>query len=65
MKAGTYITEVDEHYNVQIPVELREKLNLAPGDKIEISIRKIKSRRLEIFLQQNPLYRLMEIHKGD
>ncbi len=65
MKAGTYITEVDEHYNVQIPVELREKLNLAPGDKIEISIRKIKSRRLEIFLQQNPLYRLLEIHKED
>ena len=65
MKAGTYITEVDEHYNVQIPVELREKLNLSPGDKIEISIRKIKSRRLEIFLQQNPLYRLLEIHKED
>ncbi len=65
MKAGTYITEVDTNYHVQIPVELREKLNLTPGDKIEISIRKIKSRRLEIFLQQNPLYRLLNIHKGE
>ncbi len=65
MKAGTYIAEVGNDYRVQIPVELREKLNLAPGDKIEISIRKIKSRRLEIFLQQNPLYRLLDIHKGE
>ncbi len=64
MKAGTYIAEVGKDFHVQIPVELREKLNLSPGDKIEISIRKIKSRRLEIFLQQNPLYRLLEIHRG-
>ena len=63
MKAGTYITEVGAGYKIQIPVELREKLNLSPGDKIEISIRKIKSRRFEIFLQQNPLYRLLEIDK--
>ncbi|NOX35928.1 MAG: AbrB/MazE/SpoVT family DNA-binding domain-containing protein [Calditrichaeota bacterium] len=61
MKVGTYIAELNDQYQIHIPVELREKLKLEPGDKIEVSIKKIKSRRLEALILQNPLHKLLKL----
>ncbi len=61
MKVGTYIAELNEQYQIHIPVELREKLKLQPGDKVEVSIKKIKSSRLEALLLQNPLHQLWKL----
>ncbi len=61
MKIGTFVTEVGEGYQLTIPVELRERLELMPGDRVEISVKKIKSRKIDLFLADNPLYRLLKL----
>lgn len=60
MKYTTFITEVQQENNVIIPVEVREKLQIKSGDKIEVTIKKIKSRRLEILISENPLYKIFK-----
>ncbi len=59
MKYTTYMTEVKPDNNITVPVEVRDKMDIQAGDKIEITIRKIKSRRLEILISENPLYELI------
>jgi bifunctional DNA-binding transcriptional regulator/antitoxin component of YhaV-PrlF toxin-antitoxin module len=41
-------------------VEVREKLDVQTGDKLEITLKKVKSRRLEILISENPLYKLIK-----
>ncbi len=60
MKYTTFITEVQQENSVIIPVEVREKLQIKSGDKIEVTLKKIKSRRLEILISENPLYKLFK-----
>jgi AbrB family looped-hinge helix DNA binding protein len=60
MKYTTFITEVQQENSVIIPVEVREKLQIKSGDKIEMTLKKIKSRRLEILISENPLYKLFK-----
>jgi AbrB family looped-hinge helix DNA binding protein len=59
MKYTTFMTEVKADNIINLPIEVREKMDLHSGDKIEITIRKIKSRRLEILISENPLYKLI------
>ncbi|MGH1364006.1 MAG: hypothetical protein ACRBF0_10650 [Calditrichia bacterium] len=59
MKFATFIAELKEDYSAQIPREVCERLKLQPGDRIEISVKRIKSRKIDIFLAENPLYRLI------
>ncbi len=60
MKFTTFMTEVREDNAIEIPVEIREKLDLRSGDKLEITLKKVKSRRLEILISENPLYKLIK-----
>lgn len=60
MKYTTFITEVQQENSVIIPVEVREKLQIKSGDKIEVTLKKIKSRRLEILISENPLYKIFK-----
>lgn len=60
MKYTTFMTDVKENNYIEIPVEIREKLDLRSGDKLEITLKKIKSRRLEILINENPLYKLIK-----
>lgn len=61
MKQSTFVARVTEEKMIEIPVEVREKLYINPGDAVEISIKKIKPRRLEILISQNPLYKLLQL----
>jgi len=54
MKTGTFITEVDSEGRILVPQEVRERLHLAEGDKIEILLKKIKSKRFELANQSMP-----------
>ena len=61
MKTGTFIAEVSDNGKIAIPVEIIERLRLAEGDKIEILLKKIRSKRFSVTIQKNPLYKLLEI----
>ncbi|MEJ2049177.1 MAG: hypothetical protein P8Y60_04905 [Calditrichota bacterium] len=60
MKFTTFMTEVRENNMIEIPVEIREKLDVHTGDKLEITLKKVRSRRLEILISENPLYKLIK-----
>ncbi len=60
MKYTTFISEVRDGGLVEIPPEIRKKLDLKPGDKLEVTVKKIKARRLEILISENPLYNLVK-----
>lgn len=59
MKYTTFVSELQEEKKINIPAEIRDKLDLRPGDKIEVTVKKIKARRLEIQINENPLYKLV------
>ncbi len=60
MKYSTFVTEVREDNSIEIPGEIRDKFDVKAADKIEVTIKKIKSRRLEILISENPLYKLIK-----
>lgn len=61
MKYATFVTEINPEQKIQIPKQVMDKLILEPGDRIEVSVKKIKSKKLEVLLSQNPLYKLLKI----
>ena len=61
MKTGTFIAEIDNDGKILIPKEVRDRLRLAEGDKIEILLKKIRSKRFEVTIQKNPLLRLLNL----
>jgi len=61
MKTGTFIAELGESGKIAIPQEVIDRLQLAEGDKIEILLKKIRSKRFSMTIQKNPLYKLLEI----
>ncbi|MFZ0390391.1 MAG: hypothetical protein WAN36_08010 [Calditrichia bacterium] len=63
MKYTTFMAEIKEGNRVEIPVEIRDRLDLKAGDKLEVTVKKIKTRRLEILIRENPLYKLVNFSK--
>ena len=61
MKTGTFIAEVDGEGRILVPQEIRERLHMAEGDKVEILLKKIKSKRFELINQRNPLSRILDL----
>ncbi len=65
MLTGTFITEIEEDLkHIEIPPEIARNLRLQKGDKVEVMIKRIKSRRLDIKISKNPLYKLFELSGG-
>jgi bifunctional DNA-binding transcriptional regulator/antitoxin component of YhaV-PrlF toxin-antitoxin module len=64
MKITTFMTELKADNSVDIPPEVRDKLDVKPGDKVEITLRKVKSKRLEILISENPLYKILKLSDG-
>ena len=55
MKTGTFIAEVEANGKITLPVEIKERLELIEGDKVEILLKKIRRKRLEVTIGKNPL----------
>ena len=65
MKFATFTSAIGNEQNIRIPNEVCEKLFIESGDRIEISVKKIKSRKLDLLLAENPLYKLLKIAKQE
>jgi AbrB family looped-hinge helix DNA binding protein len=61
MKTGTFIAEMESEGKVLVPQEIRDRLRLAEGDKIEILLKKIRSKRFEVTIQKNPLSQILNL----
>jgi bifunctional DNA-binding transcriptional regulator/antitoxin component of YhaV-PrlF toxin-antitoxin module len=61
MKTGTFIAEMDEQGKVSVPPEIKDRLQLAEGDKVEIMLKKIRSRKTEVNVGKNPLYKILKL----
>jgi AbrB family looped-hinge helix DNA binding protein len=61
MKTGAFIAEVDSQGKITLPVEIKERLELREGDKVEILLKKIRRKRLEVTIGKNPLYKLLQL----
>ncbi len=61
MKTGIFITEVESNKKISIPLKIAERIKLQEGDKVEILLKKIKSKRFEVNIGKNPLYKLLNL----
>ena len=61
MKTGTFITEIESDGKFRVPDEIRERLALSEGDKIEIMLKKIRSKKSEVMIHKNPLIKLLDL----
>ena len=61
MKTGIFITEVESNKKLSIPLEIAERIKLQEGDKVEILLKKIKSKRFEVNIGKNSLYKLLTL----
>ena len=61
MKTGTFIAAIESDGRFRIPEEIRDRLALAEGDKIEIMLKKIRSKKSEVTIHKNPLIKLLDL----
>ncbi len=61
MKFGNFTATLDENNKLQIPNEVLQRLKLVPGDKVEISLKRVKSGKLSLLMASNPLYKLLDM----
>ena len=61
MRTGTFIAQVDSDGRINIPLEIRDRLNLLEGEKVEILLKKIRTKRFEVNISKNPLYKLLAL----
>jgi len=61
MTSGSFIIEIKDSRNINIPPEITNHLQLQEGDKVEVVIKKIRSKRLDIKISKNPLVKLLNL----
>jgi AbrB family looped-hinge helix DNA binding protein len=61
MKTGTFIAEVDAQKKITLPAEIIDRLEMQEGDKVEILLKKIRRKRLEVTIGKNPLQKLLQL----
>lgn len=60
MKTGYYIAEVSSTGDLKISSELKTKLQLKEGEKVEVLVKKIISKKELNSASENPLYELIK-----
>ncbi|MBD3225682.1 MAG: hypothetical protein GF313_13215 [Caldithrix sp.] len=65
MLSGTFVAEIKDNNTIQLPSEVVKQLQLSDGEKVEVLIKRIKSRRLDIRISKNPLFKLLEVTEDD
>jgi bifunctional DNA-binding transcriptional regulator/antitoxin component of YhaV-PrlF toxin-antitoxin module len=59
MRTGTFISQVESDGKIIVPLEIRDRLDLIEGEKVEILLKKIRTKRFEVSISKNPLYKLL------
>jgi antitoxin component of MazEF toxin-antitoxin module len=65
MLSSTFVCELSDKNKIEIPSEMMKKLQLNEGDKIEVLIKRIRSKRFDIKISKNPLLKLLTIGEVD
>lgn len=60
---ATFDAEIQEGRTLKLPTNVCDKLRLDAGDRVEISIKKIKSGRLDLILAENPLVQILNLRR--
>lgn len=61
MVNGTFFTILKSKKTLELPVEIINGLSLEDGDKIEVGIKKIKTKRMDIKISRNPLSKILDL----
>ena len=61
MVKGTFFTKLKSNKILEIPAEITNGLSLEEGDRIEVHIKKIKTRRIDIKISRNPLSKILDL----
>ncbi len=61
MLSGSFIAQLKEKNLIEVPSEIVAKLDIKEGDKVEVSIKRIRVGRLEIRISKNPLIKLFSL----
>ncbi len=61
MLSGTFIAEIKKENAIVIPFEMAKRLQLQEGEKVEVLIKRIRSKRFNIKISQNPLVKLFDL----
>jgi antitoxin component of MazEF toxin-antitoxin module len=65
MLSGTFVGEITNKKNIEIPSEMLKRLQLSEGDKVEVMVKRIRSRRLDIKISKNPLLKLLSLSEDE
>ena len=65
MLSGTFVCELGEKNKIEIPSEMMKKLQLNEGDKVEVLVKRIRSKRFDIKISKNPLLKMLTIGEVD
>ena len=63
MNSGTFVIEIKDNKKIDLPPKITNYLKLHEGDKVEVTVKKIRSKRLDIKISKNPLLKLLEISR--
>ena len=61
MVNATFFVELKSKKDLEIPSEVANSLSLEEGDRVEVFIKKIRSRRRDIKISRNPLNKMLEL----
>ena len=61
MKTGLFLAEIEENNKITIPAEISDRITLQEGDKVEIQLKKIRSRKFDVNIAKNPLYKMLTL----
>lgn len=59
MKYSVFTTQLTDGGKIEVPAFIIEKLGLDKDDYIEVTIKKIKTKKSRLILQKNPLLKLI------
>ena len=61
MLSGTFIAEIGKNNTIEIPSDMAKRLQLQDGEKVEVLVKRIRSKRFNIKISQNPLVKLFDL----
>ena len=60
MKYSTFVANVEKMGKIDIPKFIQEKLDLTEDDYVEVTLIKIKSKKMQMSISHNPLLKLLK-----